>query len=79
MGTFGQTEQFNLISKGGMGHLESLCFMPEKIKKNLRLQESNLPHVRYIDPEVGVWHTVTPTVNCATGFLRHGHEKRTQL
>jgi len=62
MGNFGQTEQFNLRSKGGMGHLESFYFMPEHIKKNMGLKEKDLPHVKYIDPEVGLWHTVKLTV-----------------
>jgi hypothetical protein len=62
MGNFGQTEQFNLRSKGGMGHLESFYFMPEHIKKNMGLKENDLPHVKYIDPEVGFWHTVKLTV-----------------
>ena len=62
MGNFGQTEQFNLRSKGGMGHLESFYFMPKNIKKNMGLKEKDLPHVRYIDPEVGLWHTVKLTV-----------------
>lgn len=62
MGTFGQQEQFNIRSKGGMGHLESFYFMPENIKENMGLKEEELPHVKYIDPEVGVWHTVKLTV-----------------
>jgi len=62
MGNFGQTEQFNLRSKGGMGHLESFFFLPENIKKNMELKEKDLPHVKYIDPEVGLWHTVKLTV-----------------
>ena len=62
MGNFGQAEQFNLRSKGGMGHLESFYFMPKNIKKNMGLKEKDLPHVKYIDPEVGVWHTVKLTV-----------------
>jgi len=62
MENFGQTEQFNLRSKGGMGHLESFYFMPENIKKSMGLKEEDLPHVKYIDPVVGVWHTVKLTV-----------------
>ena len=62
MGNFGQTEQFNLRSKGGMGHLESFYFMPKNIKKKMGLKEKDLPHVKYIDPEVGLWHTVKLTV-----------------
>jgi len=45
-----------------MGQLESFEFMPENIKKNMGLKEKELPHVRYIDPEIGVWHTVKLTV-----------------
>jgi len=62
MGNFGQAEQFNLRSKGGMGHLESFYFMPKNIKKNMGLKEKDLPHVKYIDPEVGIWHTVKLTL-----------------
>jgi len=62
MGNFGQAEQLNLRSKGGMGHLESFYFMPKNIKKNIGLKEKDLPHVRHIDPEVGLWHTVKLTV-----------------
>ena len=62
MESFGQAEQFNLRSKGGMGHLESFYFMPENVKKKLGLTEKDGPKVRYIDPEVGVWHTVKLTV-----------------
>jgi len=62
MGSFGHMEQFNLRSKGGMGHLESFYFMPKDIKQRMALRETDLPHVRYIDPEVGVWHTVRLTV-----------------
>ena len=62
MGNFGQSEQFNLRSKGGMGHLESFYFMPKNIKKNMGLKEKDLPHVKYIDPEVGIWHKVKLTV-----------------
>jgi len=62
MGNFGQAEQFNLRSKGGMGHLESFYFMPKNIKKKMGLKEKDIPKVKYIDPEVGVWHTVKLTV-----------------
>ena len=55
---FGRQEQFNLRSKGGMGHLESFYFMPPEVKKRLGLTEADLPHVPHIDPEVGVWHRV---------------------
>jgi len=62
MGTFGQQEQLNIRSKGGMGQLESFHFMPEDTKKDMALEEKELPHVKYIDPEVGVWHSVKLTV-----------------
>ena len=62
MGTFGQQEQLNIRSKGGMGHLESFYFMPENIKQNMALEEKELPHVKYIDPEISVWHSVKLTV-----------------
>ena len=58
MGTFGQSEQFNLRSRGGMGNLESFHFLPPDIQ----LKEEESPRVKYIDPEVGVWHTVKLTV-----------------
>ena len=58
IGKFGHAEQFNIRSKGGMGHLESFNFLPE----NMKLAEQQLPHVRYIDPEIGLWHTVKLTV-----------------
>jgi hypothetical protein len=59
---FGDMEQFNLRSKGGMGHLESYYFLPKKIAKQMELKEEDKPHVRHIDPEVGVWHTVKLTM-----------------
>jgi len=58
MGNFGQAEQFNLRSRGGMGNLESFHFLPP----NIQLKEKERPQVKYIDPEVGVWHTVKLTV-----------------
>jgi len=62
MGNFGQAEQFNLRSKGGMGQLESFHFVPKNTRKNMGLKEKDLPHVKYIDPKVGVWHTVKLTL-----------------
>jgi len=62
MGDFGQSEQFNLRSTAGMAHLESFYFMPKEARERLGITEANSPHVRYIDPEVGVWHTVRLTV-----------------
>ncbi len=58
IGKFGDAEQFNIRSKGGMGQLESFHFLPE----NMKLTEEQLPHVKYIDPEIGLWHTVKLTV-----------------
>jgi hypothetical protein len=63
---FGDMEQFNLRSRGGMGHLESYYFLPKKIAKEMELKEQEKPHVRHIDPEVGVWHTVKLTMKDRT-------------
>jgi hypothetical protein len=63
---FGDQEQFNLRSKGGMGHLESYYFLPQETAKRLGLKDEEKPHVRYIDPEVGVWHTVKLTMKGRT-------------
>ena len=63
---FGNMEQFNLRSRGGMGHLESYYFLPKETAKKMKLKEEEKPHVRYIDPEVGVWHTVKLTVQGRT-------------
>ena len=48
-------EQFNLRSRGGTGSLESFRFQPP----DRRVEP---PRVKYIDPEVGVWHTVKLTL-----------------
>ncbi len=63
---FGNQEQFNLRSKGGMGHLESYYFLPKETAKKMKLKEEEKPHVRHIDPKVGVWHTVKLTVQGRT-------------
>jgi len=63
---FGNQEQFNLRSKGGMGHLESYYFLPHGIARNRKLKEEQEPHVRHIDPEIGVWHKVKLTVQGRT-------------
>ena len=63
---FGDMEQFNLRSKGGMGHLESYYFLPKQVAKKMGLKEEEKPHVRHIDPEVGVWHTVKLTMKGRT-------------
>ncbi len=63
---FGDQEQFNLRSKGGMGHLESYYFLPKETAEKMGLKEQEKPHVRYIDPEVGVWHTVKLTMKGGT-------------
>jgi hypothetical protein len=59
---FGDMEQFNLISRGGMGHLESYYFLPKQTAKKMGLKEQEKPYVRHIDPEIGVWHTVKLTM-----------------
>ena len=48
-------EQFNLRSRGGTGSLESFRFQPP----DRRVEP---PRGKYIDPEVGVWHTVKLTL-----------------
>ena len=63
---FGDMEQFNLRSKGGMGHLESYYFLPKETAEKMELKEEEKPHVRHIDPEVGVWHTVKLTMKGRT-------------
>ena len=63
---FGDMEQFNLRSKGGMGHLESYYFLPKDTARKMGLKEEEKPHVRHIDPEVGVWHTVKLTMKGRT-------------
>lgn len=63
---FGNMEQFNLRSRGGMGHLESYYFLPKETAKKMGLKEEEKPHVRHIDPEVGVWHNVKLTVRGRT-------------
>ena len=62
----GDMEQFNLRSKGGMGQLESYEFLPKETAAKMGLKEEEKPHVRYIDPEVGVWHMVKLTLNGRT-------------
>jgi len=59
---FGNQEQFNLRSKGGMGHLESYYFLPKETAEKMGLKEEEKPHLRDIDPKVGVWHTVKLTM-----------------
>ncbi len=63
---FGDMEQFNLRSRGGMGHLESYYFLPKEVAKKMGLKEEEKPHVRHIDPEVGIWHTVKLTMKGRT-------------
>jgi hypothetical protein len=63
---FGNQEQFNLRSCGGMGHLESYYFLPKETAAKMGLKEAEKPHVRHIDPEVGVWHSVKLTVKGRT-------------
>jgi len=49
-----------------MGHLESYYFLPKETARKVGLKEEERPHVRHIDPEVGVWHTVKLTVQGRT-------------
>ncbi len=63
---FGDQEQFNLRSKGGMGHLESYYFLPKPTAEKVGLKEEEKPHVRHIDPKVRVWHTVKLTMKGRT-------------
>ena len=63
---FGNMEQFNLRSRGGMGHLESYYFLPKETAEKMGLKEEEKPHVRHIDPEVGVWHSVKLTMTGRT-------------
>jgi hypothetical protein len=63
---FGDMEQFNLRSRGGMGHLESYYFLSKKATKKMKLKEKEKPYIRHIDPEVGVWHTVKLTMKGLT-------------
>ena len=63
---FGDQEQFNLRSVGGMGHLESYYFLPKETATKVGLKEEEKPHLRHIDPEVGVWHTVKLTIKGRT-------------
>jgi len=63
---FGTQEQFNLRSRGGMGHLESYYFLPKETAEKVGLKEDGRPHVRHIDPEVGVWHKVKITMQGRT-------------
>ena len=59
MGYFGQTEQMNLGTGHRMGQLESIGFMrANKLKAAQRLQASDIPEVKRLDPEIGQWHTV---------------------
>ena len=43
MGNFGQAEQFNLRSKGGIGHLESFFFLPEEHKEEHAIERERHP------------------------------------
>ncbi len=63
---FGDKEQFNLRSTGGMGHLESYYFLPNGIARRMGLRPEQEPHVRHIEPEVGVWHRVKLTLQGRT-------------
>lgn len=71
---FGDMEQFNLRSRGGMGHLESYYFLPKETAKKNGLKEEEKPHVRHIDPEVGLWHTVKLTMQGRTFLAEYDGE-----
>jgi hypothetical protein len=71
---FGDMEQFNLRSRGGMGHLESYYFLPKETAKKMGLREDEKPHVRHIDPKVGVWHTVKLTMKGRTFSAKYDGE-----
>jgi len=62
MGNFGQAEQLNIRSRGGLCVLESFEFLPEQVRKELGITGADAPHVPYIDPEIGKWHTIKLTV-----------------
>jgi len=62
MENFGQAEQLNIRSRGGLCKLESFEFLPERVRKELGITDADVPHVPYIDPEIGKWHTIKLTV-----------------
>jgi len=62
MERFGQAEQLNIRSRGGLCKLESFEFLPKRIKEKLGITDADMPHIPYIDPEIGVWHTIKLTV-----------------
>ena len=63
MGYFGQTEQMNIGTGRRMGQLESIGFIrANKLKAAQRLQASDIPQVRQVDPEIGQWHTLKITM-----------------
>jgi hypothetical protein len=72
----GDMEQFNLRARGGMAHLESYEFLPKETAAKMGLKEEEKPHVRYIDPEVGIWHTVKLTLNGRTFSAEYDGEVR---
>jgi len=47
---FGDMEQFNLRSTGGMGHLESYYFLHNGIARRMGLRPEQEPQVRHIEP-----------------------------
>lgn len=49
-----------------MGHLGTYYILPNGIARRVGLKEEEEPHVRHIDPEVGVWHTVKLTMQGRT-------------
>jgi len=50
-GSWENPVRFIVTSSSSRGaDLEGFYFMPEKMKKNLGSKETDLPHIRYIDP-----------------------------
>ena len=62
---FGNQEQFNLRSKGGMGHLESYYFLPKQTAQRMGLKDGEKPNVRHIDPHEarGIFENLSQVFN----------------
>ena len=74
-GIMGGMEQFNLMSVNGTGNLDSLDHLPKDVQLSFRESAYTPffycqppyyglknPPVKYVDPQVGVWHTVKLTL-----------------
>ena len=74
-GIMGGMEQFNLMSVYGTGNLDSLDHLPKDVQLSFRKSAYTPffycqppyyglknPPVKYVDPQVGVWHTVKLTL-----------------